>query len=351
MDELLWTDPGRGLALRCTSVAEPAMVGLLARTVWGTNEVMYRVRGVDRILARIGEPRFLVLTRGGETIGVTVGSRKSVTCGGRRLDAFFVAMIAIAPEAAGAGIGTLLATKSREHARAMLGSPGLVYLYVETTNVASVKVHRKIGYTEIGQFEARLYTRLYPKSSSEVGRPHAGERAELVRRLERQYAGHSLLDFETAVGAGRYFVLRSGGEIVAGAQIRPMHWSIERLRGIGGFLALRVLPRLPVVSRGYAPGQLHFLQIGNVFLRADMPGALDTLIETLLARFSMHVGLLFLDPRSPVHRAIRADLHPGVLSGVVAETVEAFADFKGLTPREIEAIAIAPLDVSPSDPM
>ena len=88
--------------------------------------------------------------------------------------------------------------------------------------------------------------------------------------------------------------------MVAGAQVRPMHWSLKNLRGFGGVMAMKVLPSLPLIRRGYSPEHLRFLQIGNIWFRPGHETALSGLLEALLARCGVHVGIVFLDGRSPV---------------------------------------------------
>ncbi|HXF52536.1 MAG TPA: GNAT family N-acetyltransferase [Hyphomicrobiaceae bacterium] len=339
------------LVLRCARTPPLALVELLKRTEWGTREVKYRVRGMSRILGSIADPHFLTLERKGQLLGGVVGSRKSVTAAGKSYDAFFIAMIAVERSAAGSGYGTYLAKRARLYAHALLEEPGLIYLYVESTSTASLNVHRAVGYTAIGRLEARLFTRMYPKDDVRVGRPTRQELAELSSRLEEQYAGHVLLDFDTSLRTGGYLVLRSGGEVAAGAQIRPMEWSLTRLRGIGGFLAMRVLPHLPVIRRGYSPDHARFLRIGNIFVRPGREAELESLLEALLARCGVHVAMIFLDPRSAVHNAFKARVGFGAFGGLVAETMDVLADFKGLSQEEIARLRALPINVSPADPM
>ena len=160
--KFVWDDPATNLSLHATGVAPPALTDLLRRTAWGTRDVKYAIRGIDRILAHIEQPHFLLLTKADHLIGAVVASRKLVRGGGKIYDALFIAMIAVEPTMTGSGYGTLLAAQAREYGRGLLGEPGIIYLYVETTNTASIRVHEKIGYQRIGQFEARIFTRIFP---------------------------------------------------------------------------------------------------------------------------------------------------------------------------------------------
>jgi len=339
------------LVLRCARTPAPALVDLLKRTEWGTREVKYRVRGIPRILGSIADPHFLTLERQGKLLGGVVGSRKTVTVAEKSYDAFFIAMIAIEPSVAGSGYGTYLAKLARQYAHTLLKEPGLIYLYVESTSKASLKVHRAVGYTPVGRVEARLFTRMYPKDDARVGRPTRQELVELSSLLAEQYAGHALLDFDVSLRTGGCLVLRSSGKVAAAAQLRPMEWSLTRLRGLGGFLAMKVLPHLPVIRRGYSPDHVRFLRIGNIFVRPGHEAELERLLEALLAKCGVHVAMIFLDPRSALHNGFRARIGFGAFGGLVAETIDVFADFKGLGQEEIARVCALPINVSPADPM
>ena len=347
---VIWSDLAKNLTLYATGVAPTELTGLLNRTTWGTRDVRYSIKGIARILERIKDPHFLLLKKEDSLVGAVVASRKKVRGGDKTYDALFIAMIAVDPTMIGLGYGTLLALQAREYGRALLSEPGIIYLYVETTNTASVRVHEKIGYRRIGQYEARIFTRIFPKDNHQIKRPNDMERVQLADLLERQYAGHELLDVREAVQRGRYFVLRCGGEMVAAAQIRPMHWCLKQLRGLGGVMAMTVLPKLPLIRRGYSPQHLRFIQIGNIWFRPGHETALTGLLEALLARCGVHVGIVFLDRRSPVHDAIRANLQFGAFSRLVLETAEVFADLKGWSREETARLLMGPVNVSPVDP-
>ena len=150
---------------------------------------------------------------------------------------------------------------------------------------------------------------------------------------------------------GGFFVRRARGEMVAAAQVRPMHWSLHQLRGFGGTMVMRILPKLPLIRRGYSPEHLRFVVIGNIWFGPGHENALSELLEALLARCRVHVGMIFADKRSPVHAAILRNLHLGALSHLILETAEVFVDLKGWTVEETCRLLAGPINVSPVDPM
>lgn len=349
--EPIWRDRERNLLLRAERVPSPAIIDLLGRTEWGTRDVKYMVRDIPRILDGISDPHYLLLETDGRLLAVVVASRKRVRAGGSVRDGLFISMIAVDRSASGAGYGKLLAAKAREFGRSLLGPEGIIYLYVETTNIASIRVHERVGYRRIGRFEARLFVRIFPRDDAGVSRALPADRPLIAREIERQYAGHALLDVEEALQSDGVFVLRDGGNIIAGAEVRPMHWSLRKLRGVGGALAMHVLPRLPLVRREYSPERFRFLEIGSVWSRPGHERALDRLLSALLNRSRVHVGMLFLDARSPARDMILASVSHGLLSGLALETAEVFADTVDWSAQDSARLADAPLVISPLDPM
>lgn len=351
MTEVLWADEQSQIRLSLAKQPPGALVKLLADTEWGTREVKYRVHGIRQILARMKDPYFLILESNGSIVGGVVCSRKTVTLANRPCDALFIAMVAVATSAQGKGYGSLLARKAKEFGRSLLGEPGIIYLYIESTNTASLSAHKKVGYQSIGELEARLFTRILPRSDPDVRKPRKDERAKLVALLGDQYADHALLDFEDALQTGGAYVLERDGELIASAQVRLMHWSLEKLRGCGGFMALEVLPRVPIIRRKYSPKHLRFLRIGNIFFRRGRERELTHLLETLLARAGLNVGMIFEDKRSGVYEAMKGGVRFGALGGLALETAEILADFRGLTAEEVAAARSRPAHISLIDPM
>ena len=131
MNDLVWQNKTKDLTLHCRKKPTPALLNLLARTVWGTRDVKYRIHDVPAILDGIREPYFLTLETNGALVGAVVASRKTMKIADRVCDAFFIAMIATDPSVIGLGYGPLLATKAKEYGLALLNEPGVVYLYVE----------------------------------------------------------------------------------------------------------------------------------------------------------------------------------------------------------------------------
>ena len=157
------------------------------------------------------------------------------------------------------------------------------------------------------------------------------------------------MDFETSLNSEEYFVLRRQGRIVAGAQAEVLHWSVVDMPGwIGGSL-VKLLPYLPVLRHMLPVQDFRFLRFGNLLVEPCHEAQLMQLLEALLARHGVRVGLIMMDQRSPVLRRIRAFGRLGPLRWAVKGATKVVADFKGVSEEDIVRIAAQPMMVSPRD--
>jgi GNAT superfamily N-acetyltransferase len=307
------------------------------------------MHGVAQSLNRLAEPHFLSLKEHDELVAAAVRSRKMVRVGENVYNAFHLALLAVDARKIGHGYGKLMVEQSRRHFLKEVGTRGLLYGYIEAGNTRSLALNQRLGYQPIGLSHTVMFSRLRPQDDARVGRLAATERQGLIQLLNEQYADHGLLDFEQSVQGEAYFVLRQGGEIIAGVQAEQLHRTIQRLPGASGRMMLAVLPRLPILRRLFAAKDCHLLRLGNVYARMGQEAALFTLIEALLAREHLHAGVAFVDKRSSVHRRIAAAGKFGLLNAVLGATLHVIADFNAVPEEEIAELRRRPLCISPID--
>jgi ribosomal protein S18 acetylase RimI-like enzyme len=350
MEEVIWRSEARSARIVHRRDAPSELIALLERTSWGERDVKYLVRQVADVLLRIPDPHIFVLEGlDGTLIGGLVCGLKTIRICDRAAKAAHIAMIAIEPAQMGRGFGPLLAKRARECLLQLVGDGGVVYAYVEATHVQSVELHRRLGYRVAGTARARIITRVNPRDRADVRLIRPDEAPAISAELARLYDQHLLADFGQSVLAGEYYVAQAGREIVAGAQVSKMHWSLEALDGLGGFVTLQVLPRLPIIGRGFDPRDVRFLRIGNIILRHGHEQALSRLLETLLARHDVNAGVIFLDDRSPVHRSIAENVRFGAFSGLVRGAATVLVEVQSLTEAEQAWVLSRPIHVSPID--
>ena len=349
MSDVIYEDKERNIVIQRSSTYTLPFVSLLELTVWGTSGALYSKHGVGKALARIGEPHFLTLTVNDELVAVAVRIRKTTRVGENAYSAFYLAVLAVDRPKMARGYGKLLTEQSRLHFLREVGERGMLYGYIEASNVRTLELNKKVGFQPVGLFHAVMFSRLRPKDDAPVRRLKETERETLVQLLNDLYTDHALLDFEQSVRVDDYYVLRRGGEIVAGVQAERLHWTIRRLSGVSDLILVKVLPYVPILRRLFTAGNYHFLRLGNIYVRRGHEAEVFTLIAALLARQHLNSAMAFMDKRSSVYQRIAAAGNFGMLNAVMDVSMHVMADFNGVPEEEIAEIRRRPLCVSPMD--
>ena len=339
MSEIIYEDPSRGLVMRADEGYADEYVDLLRDTVWGTEGLCYRDLAVERELARIPRFRMIRLLRGETLIGAYGLAGKVISVGEARVPALHRAYLAVDRAHQGQGYGKLLVTEVKRHYLDEAERPVMLYGYIETQNSRSLDLARQAGYRCIGTFQTVLFSRFRPRPHPAVERP--GDEAELRRHLEEQYAGFALRDLDQSLLPSRYYLVRRGGEMVAGLQAHRKRYAIVALPGWWGNLLLRVLP----------DGVVDLISVGNIYCPPGQEQELCRLIEGVLASSGAHVAVAFLDHDAPLLARLRAGSELGLLSRLgVAPTAHVMAGFNGIGEEIVEALVARPLFISPLDP-
>ncbi|MGC9371313.1 MAG: GNAT family N-acetyltransferase [Paracoccaceae bacterium] len=351
MTDIIFSDPRRDLRVLHDAELPPDLLSFLQATVWGQRGIVFRSLDMAEMLSGLARPSFLRLLRGDKTIAVAVRNRKQVDMAGRRYDAVHLALFAVHPDFTRQGYGTLLAQVSRDYYLAALREPGLLYGYIESGNEASLRLNLGIGYRDLGEVRTRLFGRVRPRPSARVGRLAPEERPGMLARLKDVYRGHGLCNFDLSLDPGHYFVLREGGEIVAGAQIHPVHWQLLRLPGWQGRLATRVLPHIPLLGRDFTPADLRFARVGSLYAPAGAEASVSEILEAVLAEQRLPFAAVLADPRGEIERRILDKTDFGLLDRGIRGAFHVVGEFRGVDDRDIETLARGPVVISPRDPL
>jgi GNAT superfamily N-acetyltransferase len=347
--ELLWSDAAEKLEIHLSRALSPEVLGLLERTVWGNRDLRYRIRGLKGKLGRMTGPHFLTLERGGGLLAVCVLNRRESRLLGAPIDTFHFAMIATDPAEAGQGHARLLAEQAAELCRQRLDARGAAFAYIESTTEFSIRISNHLGPSFEARLPLTLFSRLWPRNDPRAEPLDEAEAAEVLGRLQALYTDHLFADFELSLNPAEYHVLREDGRIVAGAQVEMLNWSVESLPGAVGGLIVCLLPHLPLVRQILNPRDVRVLRFANLLVEQGCEAHLLRLMEAMLARNGVRLGLIMLDERSPPCQRIRAHGRLGLLGKAVDGAAAVVADFKGFSEEELARIRAQPMLMSPLD--
>jgi GNAT superfamily N-acetyltransferase len=345
----LWADTRDALSVELERRLDPPVTELLENTVWGSRDLRYRIIGVAEKLARLTDPYIFTLRADDALAAACVLDRKPVTLLSTRYDSVHFVMIATSAAHRGKGFAGLLVEHIRGYLEENLGSPAIAYAYIEATTEFSLRISDRVGHVIEADMPINVFSRLRPRTSDDVVLIRQAEIAGIGDRLSRLYQGHGFADFEQSLDPSAYFVRRRGDEIVAGAQVESMHWSVVELPGWRGEFLVRVLPALPLMNRLLPLSDLVFLRVGNLLVEPGRENEFVDLLEAVLALHGARIALLVMDERSPVLRRIRMHGRLGLLNHALSGATRLVADFKGVHEDDIARIAELPLLMSPRD--
>lgn len=327
----------------------PAISRFLRSVLWGTEGALYRLPEVDSMLRQLSNPMFLTLTEEETLVAVRMILEKEVRCDGQPLHCFYHSFFSVAPGVAGRGYGKRLAHAMLEHLEPRLDGRGLIYSHVERGNRRSLAVHEALGYQRVGSFHTVSFNRLWPRMFANAQKMSRDDAPFVLQALSTQYADHAMFDFPQSLDPEHYFVWRDGSEPVAGLQVSRQRWQICQLTGIGGALALKLLPRIPLVRTVFNPADFRFLKVGNVFYRQGRAAAVFRLLESVVAQFRLKTALMFWDPMSPVYKGLTEAGSFGLLNALTQTPAEILGRFYGFTRVEIAEFCQRPKVISPTD--
>ncbi len=325
----------------------PEHGAILDATEWGTEGVRFVVHGRAAALVGVDGVHRLTLDVGGLPAGAYVLREQPVRVGATRVRGFYRGLVTVAPFAMGAGRGRALFETARRYTLEV-GEPAVCYGYIEDENVRSMRTAKRVGYTPFGEIETLPMSRVRPRDVAGVRALRGDELPELRRRLSDLYAGHGLLDLEASVvDDGRWHVLEEGGRWRAAAWIQPREWSFTNMPGASGLAMKYVLRYVPWLRRVIPYPRFEFLQLQALWCEPGDEGQVLRLVEALMARAGRHLGLMYVDPESPIYG--RLDGAPLGAIDRVADRGRAvvMAGAADVSDDDMDALRAGPLWVSP----
>jgi len=322
----------------------------LERIRWGTDGAIYRLCDYEKTLYHVPGARFLAIRKQGQLVALRLLVEKHIPWQGKPLQAFYHGLFSVAPEEQRKGYGRMLAQGTLDYIRTRSEPRSVTYAFIEAGNHRSLRISESLGYQAIGTFHALWFSRLHPKTSSRLSPLAKNDTPELINGLHRQYQDHALPDFSVSLQRNSCRILRDDGKIMAGLQAEPQHWVFESLGGTGGFLAVKVLPYVPVLGNLFNPRDFRFLKIGNLFFAPGRAEAASELLEATLAGSGRKVALLFIDKKSPIYREwLSKSGGLGILNALAEVEVHVMGRFQGFPKEEMMEFTRRPLSISPTD--
>jgi hypothetical protein len=227
----------------------------------------------------------------------------------------------------------------------------IMYAFIESMNERSKNLVHQAGYEYIRSFLTVAFSRFSPEPDSRVSKISTpDEKKKMESLLLEYYLGHSFFSTDYAFYGDKYYVLKEGGEIIAGVSALPSSYKIYDMPGIWGWIYMKVLPRTPYFKRLFHPEEFRHLVFDAIYCRKGKEDLLAVLFESVCAMEGYFTGLTWLDDRSELFDKLRSGVKMGALNRMLnAKPGLVYARFLNLTENEKEYFYDAPAYISGFD--
>jgi hypothetical protein len=197
----------------------------------------------------------------------------------------------------------------------------LVYAYVEKENARSWEFTKLVGFETVGSIHTSFFSRFYPKQDPHVHSLVEKDRKSVLSNLREFYQDYTFYTEQNIFFGNNYLVWKEDGKIVAGCQANPELWKLVDYPGLFNKLFLKVLIRLPVLSRRFDPGYLKFIAIEGIWYKKGFEKCLLPLFESACARHGLFLAIIWLDSKSHLYTTIRHLGQLGIIDKFIKSAV------------------------------
>jgi hypothetical protein len=227
----------------------------------------------------------------------------------------------------------------------------IMYAFIESMNERSKNLVNQAGYEYIRSFLTVAFSRFSPRPDSRVTKITSEEEKEMMRSLLLGfYQNYSLFIPDNAFYGDKYYILKEGGEVIAGVCAIPSVYKIYDMPGIWGWIYMKVLPKAPYFKRLFHPEEFRHLVFDAIYCKRGMEDKLATLFESVCASEGYFTGLTWLDDRSELFDKLRSGVKMGALNRMLnAKPGLVYTRFLNFTEKEKEVFFDAPAYISGFD--
>ena len=299
--------------------ATPEVIKLLESVTLGTNGAQYRHLDTRERIQNADNPLHVSLERNKRVIG-------NVTfC--KRENSWYVRYFAFDTLLQGSGQRKSKASSGRIKGELQqffdyvlsteqpFGAVQSFYAYIDPNNEKSLWMSESFG------FKARATIATQTFSRARLPKRTLAEKTDDWKSLASLFRGEfrkSAYYLEHHLKQGPFYVLRNdSGEITACCKAIKATWAIERLPGKLGGILPKIIPFIPGLRRIICPKRHTFLVPEAVYVKDNNPQYLQELFEGMLSLEKEHLILWWVDEVSPLHKAVKNNVHWGPLHKLV----------------------------------
>lgn len=348
---VVWSDADGPWRIEATPQPGDAFVDQLEQTWFGSGGLRYRRLDIAGQLSRLVDPLYLELYREQSLVGTYALSSRIVHAGSVDIVGFYRGLLTISEDAAGQGLGRLLASRTLDWLGSQAvshGAPVISWGCIERNNVRSLGLLASLGAEEVATLESMTVYRQWPRRKVRVDRIDDPTQATLREAIVETAADCGVL--AKPVSPGAYFAVTDDKQILAGARAVVTRVDMERIGGLWDFMHEYLFRHVPAARRRFDPRNFTYLRLSDLIVREEAAALWPDFITTLMAEHGVHMAMLVLDPRSAAARWLA---QAGVFGRFAAATRQELAvlvtgwqlDTELLDRLRRQPIAIGPTDL------
>jgi len=190
----------------------------------------------------------------------------------------------------------------------------LLYSYVQKSNIRASSFNSGVGLLPIRTFRTYFFSRIRPVKNICVRQIREEEQQNVIKLLREFYKDYVFYFEQNLFYKGQYYVFVKDNEIIAGIQANPEAWEFLNKPGLTGFILLKVLPVVPVISKYWKPRNFRFTAVEGMFNKDGCEDALITLMESVCAIHHNHFMLYWSDTGNSIYKILTRARVKGFLS-------------------------------------
>ena len=275
------------------------LIDVFDRTSWGETGALYEHKDTRARLEELKDPILLEVRKDDDLVGCCVLVGRTTYADSIAYLTYYVRYLVANPKFKGKGLMTKYAIHTMDSVRKGALPRTLFVGVVEKFNKKSYNLVRAVAYEDVSTIKTMSYSRLFPKKDPRVQRATtAGQKEKIIATLNEQYSNHSLYHQENIFHADDYYYIEEDGQIIAGVQVFPALWVINKLPGKHGKLIMLTLPYIPLLNKMFNPRKFQFLAFEGIIYQPYRIKDLHRLFSHVLTLHSLKTALYWLDEKS-----------------------------------------------------
>lgn len=288
------------------TTAPNSVIELLSNTVIGTEGSLYQLLDTPTKVHQLHKPHFLFIERNEKAIGNVTICEREVQLNNSQQDTLYLRYFAFDQIFQGGKdkgnansnfhtyLKKLFETSNYNPVDAE-NKKSVYWAFIDPQNARSLNMNSLLGFETIGTFKTTAFSRVNPKSNSQVFKITQADKEE-VRGLAAGF--YSNFDFYSEVHLfdnDDYYVFKEDGQIVAGIQANPIHWKIKSLPGASGKFLMKAAPFIPRIRKLINPKSHKFLATEGLFWKKGHEDKVEALLEGVLSKTQRNSLLIWTD--------------------------------------------------------